>query len=61
MTGAPIPVKLEGRRPGDPAVLVASSQKAMDVLGWQPRQADVKEIIASAWRWHTSHPEGFID
>lgn len=59
VTGAPIPVSLEGRRPGDPAVLVASSKKAMEVLGWKPKHADVKEIIGSAWQWHKSHPDGY--
>ncbi len=59
VTGAPIPVREEGRRPGDPAVLVASSQKAMEVLGWKPRYTNPDDIIASAWRWHTGHPEGY--
>lgn len=59
VTGAPIPVTAEGRRPGDPAVLVASSQKARDVLGWQPEHADIEEIISSAWKWHKTHPDGY--
>jgi UDP-glucose 4-epimerase len=61
VTGAPIPVIEEGRRPGDPATLIASSQKAMEVLGWQPRYPDVEAIIASAWNWHSTHPNGYGD
>jgi UDP-glucose 4-epimerase len=61
VTGAPIPVIEEGRRPGDPAVLVASSKKAMEILGWRPKHADIHDIISSAWRWHTMHPEGYAD
>lgn len=59
VTGAAIPVTEEGRRPGDPATLVASSRKAMEVLGWKPKHTDVEDIIASAWRWHTGHPDGY--
>lgn len=59
VTGMPIPVSEEGRRAGDPAVLIASSQKAMDVLGWKPKYTNVEDIIASAWKWHTSHPDGY--
>ena len=49
----------EGRRPGDPATLIASSEKAMQVLHWQPRHASIEDIIGSAWRWHSSHPHGY--
>lgn len=59
VTGHPIPVSEEGRRPGDPAVLIASSQKAMDVLGWQPKYTDIEDIIATAWNWHSTHPNGY--
>ena len=59
VTGHPIPVTEEGRRPGDPATLIASSQKAMDVLGWKPRHPDVEDVIASAWKWHAAHPNGY--
>lgn len=59
VTKAPIPVRTEGRRPGDPAVLVASSKKAMEVLGWQPKFTRMDDIISSAWKWHTAHPEGY--
>lgn len=59
VTGAPIPVVEAERRAGDPAVLVASSKKAMEVLGWKPKYTNVEDIIASAWRWHTGHPDGY--
>ena len=61
VTGHPIPVTEEGRRPGDPATLIASSQKAMDVLGWQPKYTHVEDIIATAWKWHSAHPNGYGD
>jgi UDP-glucose 4-epimerase len=59
VTGKPIPVTEAPRRPGDPAVLVASSEKAEKVLGWKPKHPDIEEIIADAWRWHEAHPEGY--
>ncbi len=61
VTGHPIPSSIEARRPGDPATLVASSDKAARVLGWQPRYTDLGEIIATAYRWHQSHPQGYGD
>lgn len=61
VTGHPIPVTEEARRPGDPATLIASSQKAMDVLGWQPKYTNVEDIIATAWKWHSTHPDGYND
>ena len=61
VTGHPIPAVEEGRRAGDPAVLIASSQKAKDVLGWNPCHDSLEEIIASAWAWHKSHPDGFTE
>ncbi|MCL2343033.1 MAG: UDP-glucose 4-epimerase GalE [Firmicutes bacterium] len=51
VTGIDIQVQNEPRRAGDPAVLLASSQKAMDVLGWRPRYTDIEEIIRTAWNW----------
>jgi UDP-glucose 4-epimerase len=51
VTGRPVPVTL-GPRPGDPAASVAASDKARRVLGWQPAQADLREIIAGAWAFH---------
>ena len=52
VTGRPIPVEECPRRPGDPAVLVASSEKIMQELGWRPQFPDLDAIIASAWEWH---------
>ncbi|HWB32230.1 MAG TPA: UDP-glucose 4-epimerase GalE [Acidobacteriaceae bacterium] len=52
VTGHEIPVEECPRRPGDPAVLVASSEKIKRELGWQPRFADLDSIMASAWEWH---------
>ena len=59
VTGHPIPAKVTPRRAGDPAQLIASSDKARTVLGWNPQHADLKEIIGSAWNWHKTHPHGF--
>lgn len=52
VTGRPIAVEQCERRPGDPAVLVASSEKIKSELGWQPRFPELDQIIASAWQWH---------
>jgi len=52
VTGHPIPAELHARRSGDPAVLVASSERAMQQLGWKPRYTDLDEIIRTAWEWH---------
>jgi len=53
VTGHPIPFTTGARREGDPARLVASSESIAKVLGWQPRYPDLREIVASAWRWHS--------
>ncbi len=58
VTGHELPVRLEGRRPGDPARLVASSERARTVLGWKPK-AGIEEIIRTAWTWHKTHPSGY--
>jgi UDP-glucose-4-epimerase GalE len=52
VTGCEIPYKVVARRPGDPAVLVASNRKAADLLGWRPKYPDLSDIIATAWNWH---------
>ncbi len=52
VTGRPIPVEEFPRRPGDPAVLVASSEKIKSELGWRPKFGDLDAIVASAWEWH---------
>ena len=59
VTGHDIPVIERPRRAGDPAVLIASSEKIRRVLGWNPQYADVESIVASAWEWHKSHPRGY--
>ncbi|MCI5951740.1 MAG: UDP-glucose 4-epimerase GalE [Anaerostipes sp.] len=59
VTGLPIKAVEEDRRAGDPAVLIASSQKARDILGWKPEHDSLEEIIDSAWKWHKSHPNGY--
>lgn len=61
VTGHPIPATETPRRAGDPERLVASSEKAKRVLGWNPTHASLEEIIESAWRWHKSHPNGYAD
>ncbi len=61
VTGSPIEVTEEERRPGDPAALVASYARARRDLRWQPRVTDLEEIIASAWRWQQAHPSGYED
>ncbi|OWA36575.1 UDP-glucose 4-epimerase GalE [Saccharibacillus sp. O16] len=61
VTGKEIPVKVEPRRAGDPAVLIASSQKARTVLGWAPARENIETIIGSAWNWHQSRPDGYND
>lgn len=59
VTNHPIPAKEESRRAGDPARLVASGQKAKDILGWEPKYTNLSDIIESAWKWHSIHPNGF--
>lgn len=59
VTGHPIPAEVAPRRAGDPAVLIASSERAQRDLGWKPKYNDLKTIILTAWNWHQSHPNGF--
>jgi UDP-glucose 4-epimerase len=61
ITGHPIPAVIGPRRAGDPATLVASSEKIRRELGWQPRFPSLREIVDSAWQWHRSHPKGYAD
>lgn len=61
VTGHPIPAEVAPRRAGDPPVLVANSNKARSVLGWNPQHADLKTIIQHAWNWHRAHPHGYGD
>jgi UDP-glucose 4-epimerase len=59
VVGKALPTKITARRPGDPAMLVAGSDRIKSELGWQPQYPEIKEIIETAWRWHLSHPRGF--
>jgi len=58
-TGHPIPAIESPRRAGDPAVLIASSEKIRRDLGWQPKYLDLETIVESAWQWHSTHPDGY--
>ncbi len=58
VTGREIPARMEPRRPGDPSTLIASNEKAARVLGWRPTRG-LEQIIADAWAWHQSHPDGY--
>ncbi|KAL0206403.1 hypothetical protein P9112_001710 [Eukaryota sp. TZLM1-RC] len=59
VTNHPIPAEIAPRRPGDPDILVADSSRAIEVLGWERRLNDLEKIIASAWKWHSEHPNGY--
>ena len=59
VTGHPIPAEVTPRRAGDPAQLIASSEKAKSVLGWKPQYDDLNTIVSSAWNWHKAHPHGY--
>jgi UDP-glucose 4-epimerase len=59
VTGREIPVRMGPRRPGDPAVLIASSDKIKSELGWQPQFQDLGLIVESAWKWMRAHPDGY--
>ncbi len=58
VTGHDIPAEITERRPGDPPELIASSEKAEKILGWI-RKYGIEDIIASAWKWHLTHPDGY--
>ena len=57
--GRKVPHTLAPRRPGDPAVLVASSARIRTVCGWQPRFTALDDIVATAWAWRDAHPSGY--
>jgi len=59
ITGLPIKAEIGSRRPGEPATLIASSEKIKRELGWQPRFASLRDIISAAWEWHRTHPKGY--
>ena len=58
-TEKPIEVKITSRRAGDPAILVASSDKIKKELNWKPEFSDIYTIIETAWNWHKKHPNGY--
>jgi UDP-glucose 4-epimerase len=59
VTGRPIKAEIGPRRPGDPAILIASSETIKRELGWQPRFASLRDIVSTAWEWHRTHPKGY--
>jgi UDP-glucose 4-epimerase len=61
VTGRTIPVVARPRRLGDPPQLVASPERTKVTLDWKPRYPGLKEIVASAWAWHSTHPDGYPD
>ncbi len=61
VSGHPIPVIEQPRRPGDSARLVASSARIRRELGWEPQHDDIHAILSSAWEWHRAHPHGYED
>ena len=61
VTGKEIPHEVQGRRPGDPARLIADATKAREVLGWDPQSPGIREIIQSAWDWHQANPHGYAE
>jgi len=61
VTNHAIPAKMGQRRAGDPSTLIASSEKAKKILGWQPTRTSIQQIISDAWKWHQSHVNGYSE
>ena len=61
VTGKPVPTVQKPRRPGDPPRLVAAADRAIRELGWKPQFPKLEDIVASAWAWHSKHPQGYAD
>lgn len=59
VTRRTVPYRIAGRRPGDPAELVASSEQVRSLLGWEPAYPEIEQVVETAWRWHQSHPNGY--
>ncbi|WBW98670.1 UDP-glucose 4-epimerase GalE [Oceanirhabdus sp. W0125-5] len=59
VTGHPIPAEIAPRRAGDPATLIASSERGKNELGWEPKYNSLETIIDTAWNWHSNHPNGY--
>jgi UDP-glucose 4-epimerase len=60
VTGQSIKIEITDRRPGDPPALVADPAKLKTQLGWEPKYTDIRDTIATAWKWHQSHPSGYL-
>lgn len=61
VTGKEIPEEIAPRRPGDPSILIASSEKVTEQLQWRPKYDSLEKIIDTAWNWHKNHPNGYKD
>jgi UDP-glucose 4-epimerase len=61
VTGLPIKAVEEKRRAGVLDILIASSDKAKEVLGWKPELNSLEDIISTAWKWHSTHPNGYAE
>ncbi|MBK8913388.1 MAG: UDP-glucose 4-epimerase GalE [Phycisphaerales bacterium] len=61
VTGHEIPARIVARRPGDPPALYADPTRVRQRLGWSPKWTDLREVVGSAWRWHSTHPHGYPD
>lgn len=61
VSGREIRAEIAPRRPGDPPTLIADSSRIREELGWQPKYADLRSIVQSAWDWHMAHPQGYED
>src|SRR5207302_5151121 len=59
VTGSSIPTREAGRRPGDPPMLVAASERIRAELGWAPRKPELEQIVADAWAFARAHPRGY--
>ncbi|WP_422924037.1 UDP-glucose 4-epimerase GalE [Singulisphaera sp. PoT] len=59
VVGRPIAHEIVGRRPGDPATLIATPEKIVKELGWAPKYTDIHSIVETAWKWHSTHPKGY--
>lgn len=59
VTGHAIPAEVQPRRAGDPATLIAASEKIVSELAWNPKFPGLEAIVASAWKWHLTHPNGY--
>jgi UDP-glucose 4-epimerase len=59
VSGRPVPRRIAARRAGDPEVLYASAARIRSELGWLPQRVELDVIVADAWRWHSTHPNGY--